>query len=213
MGTIKQGILGGFSGKVGNVVGATWKGINYMRALASKVSNPKTDLQLEQRQKFAAAVKFLQPLTQFLKIGFKNYAVKMTAMNNAMAYILRNAIQGTYPNYTIDYTNVLLSRGNLAPAMNQSVTSTVAGTILFAWDDNSDETGASALDKSLLVVYDVEKNQAVYFTELGTRADKTQPVTVPNSFSGDLVHCYIGFITADGKTLSNSKYAGAVTVA
>jgi hypothetical protein len=33
MGIIKQGILGGFSGKVGNVVGGTWKGIDYMRVL------------------------------------------------------------------------------------------------------------------------------------------------------------------------------------
>jgi hypothetical protein len=32
MGTIKQGILGGFSGKVGTVIGASWKGINYMRS-------------------------------------------------------------------------------------------------------------------------------------------------------------------------------------
>ena len=31
MGTIKKGILGGFSGKVGTVVGASWKGISYMR--------------------------------------------------------------------------------------------------------------------------------------------------------------------------------------
>jgi len=27
MGTIKRGILGGFSGKVANVVGTSWKGI------------------------------------------------------------------------------------------------------------------------------------------------------------------------------------------
>ena len=27
MGTIKQGILGGFSGKVGYVIGSSWKGI------------------------------------------------------------------------------------------------------------------------------------------------------------------------------------------
>lgn len=30
MGTIKQGILGGFSGKVGTVVGSTWKSVHYM---------------------------------------------------------------------------------------------------------------------------------------------------------------------------------------
>ena len=39
MGTIKQGILGGFSGKVGTVVGSTWKSVHYMRALAVSFSS------------------------------------------------------------------------------------------------------------------------------------------------------------------------------
>ena len=42
MGTIKQGILGGFSGKVGSVVGASWKGISYMRSQADHVKNPRS---------------------------------------------------------------------------------------------------------------------------------------------------------------------------
>jgi hypothetical protein len=213
MGIIRQGVIGAFSGKVGNVVGASWKGIAYMRILPASVANPKTDLQLDQRMRFTVTLRFLQPLTQFLKTGFKNYAVKMSAFNNAMSYNLLNAIQGTYPNYTIDYPNALVTRGNLAPALNPAATSTVAGTVLFTWTDNSDEANASATDQSLLVVEDPEKNQAVYFNLLGTRADGTQSLTVPHSFSGDLVHCYMGFITVDGKLLSNSKYAGAVTVA
>ena len=40
MGTIKQGILGGFSGKVGTVIGGSWKGISYMRSQAQSVKNP-----------------------------------------------------------------------------------------------------------------------------------------------------------------------------
>jgi len=213
MGKIKQGVIGGFSGMVGNVIGASWKGIAYMRIRPTSVANPKTEAQLDQRMRFTVTLRFLQPLTQFLKIGFKNYAVKMSPFNNAMSYNLLNAIQGTYPNYTIDYPSALVTRGNLSPALNQAAASTVAGTVLFTWDDNSDEADASPLDKNLLVVCNPEKNQAVYFNQLGTRADGTQSVTVPHSFSGDLVHCYIGFITVDGKLLSNSKYAGAITVA
>ena len=38
MGTIKKGILGGFSGKVGTVIGAAWKGIDYMRSVSTSVS-------------------------------------------------------------------------------------------------------------------------------------------------------------------------------
>lgn len=37
MGTIKQGILGGFSGKVGTVIGGSWKGISYMRLQAQSI--------------------------------------------------------------------------------------------------------------------------------------------------------------------------------
>lgn len=213
MGTIKQGILGGFSGKVGTVIGSSWKGQAVMRGIAPHVANPQTDGQLAQRQKFAAVMKFVQSMVQFLRIGFKNYAIGMTQVNAAFSYNLLNAVQGTYPNLTIDYPNALVSRGHLPPALNQAAASTVPGTILFTWDDNSDEMGALATDPNLLLVYNPVKNQAVFFKDLGARADATQSVTVPHSFSGDLVHCYIAFETADGSEQSNSNYAGAITVA
>ena len=56
MGTIKQGILGGFSGKVGTVVGSSWKGISYMRGQAQSVKNPRTAKQMAQRDKFSLAL-------------------------------------------------------------------------------------------------------------------------------------------------------------
>ena len=59
MGTFKQGIYGGYSGKVGNVVGGSWKGIDYMRILPTSVANPQTDAQLTQRQKFSVTMHYL----------------------------------------------------------------------------------------------------------------------------------------------------------
>jgi hypothetical protein len=213
MGTIKQGILGGFSGKVGSVIGGVWKGISYMRGIALSHANPQTDAQLTQRQKFAVTMKFLQPLSQFLKTGFKAFAVKMTGINAAMEYNIKNALTGAYPNIAIDYPNALVARGNLAGALNQVASSTVAGTVKFDWEDNTGEIGASANDKTLLVVYNPAQHQAVTVSQLAERADGTQTVTVPDSFSGDLVECYIAFITVDGQMVSNSAFAGAVTVA
>lgn len=48
MGRIKKGILGGFSGKVDSVVGASWRGIDYMRSLPRTSDKPATVAQLEQ---------------------------------------------------------------------------------------------------------------------------------------------------------------------
>jgi hypothetical protein len=212
MAIIRESPLGVISGKLGQIVGATWKGINYVRVLAS-VANPQTDAQMTQRQKWSVTMNFLQPLSEFLQLGFKAYAVKMTGINAAMSYNIRNALTGTYPNIAIDYPNALVSRGNLAGVLNQVASSTVAGTVKFDWEDNSGEIGASALDKTLLVVYNPTQNQAVTVNQLAERADGTQTVTVPDSFSGDLVQCYMAYITADGQTVSNSAFAGAVTVA
>jgi hypothetical protein len=213
MGTIKQGILGGFSGKVGTVIGSSWKGQAVMRGIAPHTADAKSDGQLTQRLKFAVVMKFIQSMVQFIRIGFKNYAIGMTQLNAAFSHNIQNAVLGTYPNITIDFPNALVSRGNLPPALNQVAASVIAGTIVFTWVDNSDEIGASATDKNLLLIYNPGKNQAVFFKDLAGRADGTQTVTVPRSFTGDLVHCYIAFETADGFEQSNSKYAGGITVA
>ena len=84
MGTIKQGILGGFSGKVGTVVGSSWKGISYMRGQAQSVKNPRTAKQMAQRDKFSLALSFIRPIQSFIQVGFKTYAQKQSEFNAAM---------------------------------------------------------------------------------------------------------------------------------
>ena len=161
MGTIKQGILGGFSGKVGTVIGGNWKGIDYMRSKAASISNPKTEAQLDQRARFGAALKFLQPLTAFLRVGFKNYAVKMTAFNSAMSYNLNNALTGVYPDYSIDYASALVARGSLPGALNPQVAMNSTTELEFSWTNNSNEAKAKGNDKVLLVVLNPAKQLAV----------------------------------------------------
>ena len=71
MGIINQGILGGFSGKVGPIVGCHWKSKYYIRAHAAKVSNSLTKNQQEQRVKLATALSILKLIIPLIRIGFK----------------------------------------------------------------------------------------------------------------------------------------------
>src|SRR5262245_48278038 len=107
MGTYNKGILGGFSGTVGTVVGGNWKGISYMRSKSGKRSGGQTPAQLAQQAKFKLGMQFLQPFSGLLSISFRDYAVKMTGINNAMQWLLANSITGDYPSFAIDYTKVL----------------------------------------------------------------------------------------------------------
>jgi len=54
-----KGIKEAYSGKVGSVIGSSWRGVDYVRSL-SKISNKKaSEGQIAQRAKFAMAVAFL----------------------------------------------------------------------------------------------------------------------------------------------------------
>lgn len=212
MGKINQGILGGFSGKVGTVVGGSWKGITYMRAKAVSVANPKTEAQLSQRARFIVALRFLQPCTDFLRIGYKNYAIKQTAFNAAMSYTLSNAITGTYPSFGIDHSKVMLSRGALTTAVNvQAVVS--GGTVKISWDDNSSSGSAKPTDRALAIVVNPDNGEAVYDVAGATRSSGTELLNIPPDWTGDTVEVYLGFISEDGKEVANSVYAGPVVVA
>nr|WP_320119755.1 DUF6266 family protein [uncultured Marinifilum sp.] len=212
MGKINQGILGGFSGKVGNVIGGNWKGIDYMRVKPASVANPRTEGQVDQRSKFSTVLKFLQPMKDFVKIGFKDYATKMTQFNSAMSYNLKNAIAGDYPDYTIDYENALISRGSLAGVLNGTLASIDHGFVDFSWVDNSSDGNASSIDKAMVLVYNQSRNEAIFMTEGSTRETGILKLAVPENYAGQSVDCFISFISEDGANVSNSKYLGSIVV-
>jgi len=211
MGRIKKGVLGGFSGKVGTVVGASWKGISYMRSLPQSVKNPRTLGQLSQRSKFALVQHLLQPLSDVLRIGWKLHAQRKSPVNAATAYTLAHAVSGEYPDFQIEASKLLVSRGSLTGVTNAFV-SFSSGQIEFQWEDNSGVGTAQGTDKALVAIVNLAKGEAVTITAGAARRDCVQNVSVPSGWSGDEVHTYMGFVSENGKEVANSVYLGAVAV-
>ena len=212
MATILNGILGGFSGTVGTVIGASWNGIEYMRSRASVITQPNTPAQLEQRAKFGMVGKFLRPLIPFLRVSYKELAVKKSAYNAAMAYTLENAVSGLYPDFMIDYTKVLVSQGLLGGAENAAAVSTAPNSIDITWDDNTSDYGADATDKVVVVAYCPSLTKYATLVGTATRVTGALTMTLPLSFSGQTVQTYIGFCNAKMNEFSNGEFLGAVTV-
>lgn len=220
MATIKKGILGGVSGKVGNVVGANWKGIDYLRIKPANFTNANTEPQVSQRMKFAVVLKFLQPINELLRIGFKSYAIRMSAFNAAFSYNYHEALTGEFPNYSLDYAKVLFSRGNLPGAIDPGCTSNEPGKLKFTWLNNSGSNAASETDAAVVLIFNPESYQAYYLLQAAARADGEAVITVPADFSGKMVHCYLSFMSIGSalsgqvkNSVSNSNYIGSVTVA
>jgi len=212
MGKINQGILGGLSGKVGNVIGGSWKGIDYIRIKPTSVANPRTEGQVNQRNKFTATLEFLQPNKDFINVGYKNLAIKKTAFNVAMSEILNNAITGIAPDFSVDYADALLSKGSLSSALNPVMDVSVPGVVSFSWTDNSIESNANVNDKAMLLVYNPSKRESTIILDGATRSVGADSVNIPFTYSGDTLEIYMAFVALDGK-VSNSSYLGSGTAA
>lgn len=211
MGRISKGVLGGFSGKVGTVIGSSWKGIDYMRSLATVRKNrTSSQRQLEQRAKFALVSAFMQSMHSIVMRNFNRYANRMTGTNSAMSYTIKSAVTGTYPDYRIEYSQVKISRGSLPNALGATATAGAAGRINFTWPDNSGLGKALPEDLALLVAYCADLNATIY--RLGANRSAGQDVLDVTGFSGKQVQTWITFISADEKDIASSIFTGQVLV-
>ena len=211
MGTFAKGILGAFSGKVGTVVGSTWKGIPVMKSVSGPRKGNPTLLQLEQQARFTLMIKFLQPLTPLFNQTYGNGLVGMSGFNKAFSYNVLNAITGVYPVFSVNYSMLLISIGVLPNASLPAVTSPLAGKLAFNWTDNSGIGKARPTDKAIVAVFCEELNHWIYNLNTATRNAGTYTLDVP-AFSGKPVQTFLGFLSEDGKFVSNSVYTGQVNV-
>ena len=216
MGTIKKGILGGFSGKVGTVVGSNWKQTAYMRSLATTVKNPRTPAQLKHRAKFKMTIEYLRPLAPLIRIGWKLYAHKQSAFNAAVNYFMKNVI-GRYWVWDLeaDPNKFLISRGSLTPA--EQTTTTIGHnpgvtSMYIVWGDNSTIGDASKDDTALIAIVNKDKKEAIISYNDYRRDSGFGRFTIPNDWVGNTVYPYVGFVSNDGKRVANSVYLGLRTI-
>lgn len=211
MGTIKEGFLGGFSGKVGNVVGATWKDVHYIRSLPVNAKDPKTKEQVKQRSKFTVTMEFLKTITPFLRVGFEKEATgRTTAFNAAMSYNMKNAVNVHDRETVLDYPKVLVARGPVTPA-REACAEIIQGELRIRWNP-SIEGNASPQNMAMLVAYNPAKQQSVYDLNGGKRAGANASLEMLPGWEGNTIHVYLAFKTSSGANVSDSIYVGEYPV-
>ena len=212
MATFEKGILGGFSGKVGNVVGARWRGKNIMRSLPQRGSYVPTQEQLEQREKFALVIDFLGPLKPNVGTYFGKKQGDKSVFNLATGYHLREAVLPVQDGFVIDYLKVLISKGDLRGLVNTTLTANANQVLDITWDDNSGQGNATAQDLLYVAVYVPEADIYQLFTPAGTRSETQVFLTLPAYLTGLEAVVWATFISPDLKEAATSSYLGTVTV-
>ena len=210
MGTYAKGILGAFSGKVGPVVGAKWKGLDVLRSVPKKSNRIATASQLLQREKFGVVTAFLTPFNPLLRMYYGYSTNDRTQVNQALSYHLKHAVENVAGEWELLFNKVLLSKGSLLQPQAPAVTPTAGRQIAVDWTDNSGQGQALATDKLVVAVY--EPSSHLYETHMaaGTRGDGTATVTLSPLFTGLEVHCWILMASDNNKLYSTSNYMGLV---
>jgi hypothetical protein len=214
MGRAIWGTSGGFVGKNGANIGRWLKGQNIVGPLPHPTHTPPTVPQLNQRAKFGLMMTFLSWISPIIRVGFQNeHKERQTAFNAAFVYNYRNAISGTAAdNYTILYPELMVSKGKLSIPDSLVMATTEDAQLDFTWSAYFQENFGAPTDKATFVVYNPAKG--VFTTKVGVAARSvlSYDMPLPAGFSGDMVYVYVSFVSADGKMVSDSVYAGATVV-
>lgn len=203
MGVIKRGILGGFSGKVANVIGGAWKGIAYMRSLPLSVANPRTAGQVTQRNGMSACVAFSkQILAGIIKPLWDRFSEGMSGYN---AFVKAN-VQSAFPNGVIVPAQLKTSQGSLL-GVSGLTGSAVAATnqVALGWDDNSGTGNALATDEVYVVCLNEDTGEVTVPALTEVRDNTSLAFDGGDIGPAQNISVYFSLKSADGFKVSNSQ--------
>jgi hypothetical protein len=189
MGKLRSGILGPVSGKVSGVVGASWKGISYLRGYA--VPSPSdTELQQAQRSDFAVAVSAAKP---FIGPVFNQYSDRFISRRSGYNKFVSDNIKKVDESDEIPLP--VVTQGPLYPGAGLNGTYvTGTGTLNITWDAALGVDGADT-DVAISWMRNKATNE-VAFAALETRVDAASSVTSSAFIGKDLADIEAGLFFA-----------------
>lgn len=207
MGKLSSGIFGGVSGKVGNLTGSSWKGIQVVKSRPQSVAYPGTAGQVAQTTKMSAIVSFCKLiLSSWIKPLWDRSAVKMSGYN---AFVRANIAEFADGEIN-DYSSLVMSQGTMSPTPIESAVFSLSNTVVtLSWDALS----ISGLQNSSDIAYACCINGAngeVAVASGALRSAGSIAVPFPTTQNdNDIMHCYLVFKRSNGTVISANSYYDA----
>ena len=209
MGIIWQGILGGVSGRVGNVIGSSWKGIPVLKSRPLSVANPRTTQQVHYRDRLTKLVAIASPINSSIIIPLWNrFASRMSGYN---AFIQANS-EAFNSSMAFVPSSFFISRGRMAStAIINADIQTVNTECLVSYSPSITDSFQTSDDVPFAVITSNTGVLKGFKAGENARSDDSMLVTaVPGaSFAvGDL--CFLAFRRPDGSVVSNTSFKALI---
>ena len=187
MGKIKQGILGGFKGTVGTVIGSSWNGIAYMKGKPQSVKNPRTDAQVQQRNFFKEVQGLVSQLSDEQLVSLFPSVIRGMTRRNMLTRQLSAAAAIVDDVKCVDLSTLEgIGNGERidSPMLESLVTETDGVNDIYAEVAAAEAIGKPAEANFIAVAYNItQKRIGVFNTEV---TDPSMGVSVPVGSWGEM---------------------------
>lgn len=211
MAIIKKGILGGFSNKVGNVVGSTWKGINTMRSLPAQYNDANSVAQQANRSTFKYFSAFgSQLLTGIIKPLWDWQAKRMSGYN---LFIKRNIDYRNANEDTWSIEDLIISEGRLCQAEATNATVNMTNNLQLSIMSDLQCSIGEPSDEIFVAIFDHDE-KLLYAGMVGTRGEELPDgrhafraeITCPQLKGHPELNIYVAARNSRLKEVSNNTY-------
>lgn len=206
MAKTKKGILDGFEGKLGTVIGYHWKGVECMRAVNPFPHDPKTQSQIKCRGLFRTLSQLGSDMLQAARIGFRGPADEgHTTEYNCFIHANKQCVTSVDGETHIDYTAISIADGPLDEVIfgEPQVDSQLQLNVTFRPKANSNGD-----DYVLLYAYTTALRQGALSLPV-YRCQRQATLMLPTFWHGQEVHLY-GFCWDSDRQASPSQYLGTL---
>ncbi|RZK79207.1 MAG: hypothetical protein EOO92_09780 [Pedobacter sp.] len=210
MGIIKGGPNGEVTGRIGNTVYYILNGQNIVRKIGVHVDNP-SPAQLRNRLITRLTSLCLNKFMAMINVGFniEYLNTNIQPFNLAVKLNKSKIVKGTYPDFQIDYSKIVLSQGILDPGADLQVV-VLENVMTFSWTGDPNMTWESSTDQVMMIAYFPEEERTIVKIDGNKRNEWSDQLIIPPSLVGKYAETYIAFVAADRKQVSDSTYLGSI---
>lgn len=204
---------GPYLGYSGTVDGITYSQLKNGKTSAKKKNGPRkvpaTASQVQMMSATRIYSQFVKSLREFVNVG---YALEATLLldnpYNAMIKQTRSsAFHDLEKSVSIDYSNILVSKGSLPLPKTYTVEMTETG-LLYTWSTEIIDRLSHFSDQIMMLAYFPELQESHFLTSGRERRSGTDLLDLRGIEKGHLAEVYLSFVSNDRKAIANSVYVG-----
>jgi len=197
--------FGKISGKHGSAVAAVRKdGLNILKEYRV-ASNPNTVGQKNQRGKFGFVMKEINCLRSVFTRNFGG----QYGINKVVAIAMKTAVTGNFPDFSLEYSKLLLSTGSLYGTVEAEMKRIDLKIIQISWNPDFIISGLPN-DKVNLIILNSQTKYVLERYECASRSAGKVKIEVPSGWTNSEIHAWIYFTSPEGNRQSTSQYIGSI---